>query len=526
MKTKNLPLVFLLSILFSFSAYSQLKLNSYSSAAATIYLDFDGEEVNSPVWNSGATIHCAAPSLNSTQINEIFNRVAEDYRPFNINITTDIDVFVAAPIDKRIRVIVTPTSGWFTGVGGVSYLGSFTWGDDTPCFVFCDRLGPNNAKMVAECCSHESGHSLGLSHQSKYDGSCNLTATYNDGTGSGEIAWAPIMGNSYYRNMSGWSNGPTPYGCSNVQDNLSIIISNNGFTYRTDDHRDDINNAPTVINPSSIAVEGLISTSTDKDAFTFTLSQNANFHLDIKPFSVNANNEGADLDIRVSLYDAAKNLIRTYNPAGSMSVTIDSILTAGNYFMVVDGTGNNNTSEYGSLGSYTITGISGVLPICSVNLAGSVLQDKHQLDWSITCYETIRSTTLQSSVDGIHFNNVSSVDYRNNHFSYTPAQPNNLYYRLKITGTSEMVVYSNIIMLKINVAANNFVVSTFVKETIRINAPGNFQYRLFDGNGNCLLKGNGNTGFNDVDVSAKPSGAYLLQLVGKQGKQTEKIIKQ
>ena len=38
------------------------------------------------------------------KLTEIFNRVSEDYRPFDINITTDIDVFIAAPFDKRIRV--------------------------------------------------------------------------------------------------------------------------------------------------------------------------------------------------------------------------------------------------------------------------------------------------------------------------------------------------------------------------------------------------------------------------------------
>ena len=48
-------------------------------------------------------------------------------------------------------------------------------------FVFSDRLGPKSSKMIAECCSHESGHAVGLSHQSTYDGTCNLTATYNEG---------------------------------------------------------------------------------------------------------------------------------------------------------------------------------------------------------------------------------------------------------------------------------------------------------------------------------------------------------
>jgi hypothetical protein len=201
MKNKILFLIFSYLTLAQQYVYSQNKLNSFPSASAAIFLDFDGEEVNSPVWNNGNPFTAAASGLSDDKVTEIFNRVSEDYRPFNVTITTDENVFLAAPVNKRIRVIITPTSGWYPGVGGVSYVGSFTWGDDTPGFVFCDKLGPDNTKEVAECCSHESGHSLGLSHQSKYDATCNLTAKYNDGVGEGEIAWAPIMGNSYFRNM-------------------------------------------------------------------------------------------------------------------------------------------------------------------------------------------------------------------------------------------------------------------------------------------------------------------------------------
>ena len=123
---------------------------------------------------------------------------------------------------------------------GVSYVGSFTWGDNTPGFVFADKLG-NNPKFVAECISHESGHTVGLSHQSRYDNNCSMTEQYNVGTGAGETSWAPVMGNSYYRNMTGWNDGPTPYGCANTQDNLTIITSINGFSYRADDFKDEIN---------------------------------------------------------------------------------------------------------------------------------------------------------------------------------------------------------------------------------------------------------------------------------------------
>ena len=146
MKKLLLPLLFVAALLQAVKVNSQTTFSSYPSATATIFLDFDGEDVYSPIWNRGVELKCAPAVLSSAQIQEIYNRVAEDYRPFNVNITTDESVFVAAPLNKRIRVIVTSTSAWFTGVGGIAYVGSFNWGDDTPCFVFSDRLGNSDRR--------------------------------------------------------------------------------------------------------------------------------------------------------------------------------------------------------------------------------------------------------------------------------------------------------------------------------------------------------------------------------------------
>lgn len=527
MKKRSTSLMLVLALLVSFNVFSIPVLNSLSTAPATIYLDFDGHNVNSAYWNGGVPFTCAAPGMTDTDITEIFNRVAEDYRPFNINITTDSSRFLSAPLNKRIRVVITPTSNWFTGVGGVSFIGSFKWGDDTPAFVFCDRLGPNNPKMVAECCSHESGHSVGLSHQSKYDVTCNLTATYNDGTGSGEAAWAPIMGNSYYRNMSGWNNGPTPYGCTNTQDNLSIITSQNGFTYREDDHSNDISFNPSAIDISTTVVKGIITTNTDKDAFKFTLNENANFSMDVRPFSVGANYAGANLDIKVSLYNASKILINSYNPSGSMYVTVDTILNAGAYYMLVEGTGNTNVNNYGSLGSYTITRVAGSLPIHSVTLTGRSDKNKHALTWSIISDDPVKSIVVQSSTDGIIYNTINTLNGQVNNFSYTPLLQNDLYYRLLVTSILKQTNYSNVISLKgVTNPGKSFNVSTFGQNEISVNAAEQYQYRLCDINGNVIAKGNGKQGINKLNISHHPVGVYVLQLLSNNKKQTERIIKQ
>ncbi|MES2432116.1 MAG: T9SS type A sorting domain-containing protein, partial [Bacteroidota bacterium] len=512
-------------LFITLTSYSLPKLSSLPSASATIYLDFDGQQINSPYWNGATPFTCAAPALTDAQITEIFNRVSEDYRPFDVNITTDETVFTNAPLTKRIRVVVTTTSSWYDGVGGVAYVGSFTWGDDTPCFVFSNKLS-NSPKNIAECCSHESGHSVGLSHQSKYDASCNLSAVYNDGTGSGESGWAPIMGNSYGRNMSGWNNGPTPYGCTYVQDNLSIITAQNGFGYRTDDFANDLT-TPKVIDYKSINVDGIITTAVDKDAFQINLNKNANFHLDIKPYSVAANNTGANLDIRVQLYNSSKTLIRTYDPSTTMSVTIDTILNSGDYYMVVDGTGNSNATEYGSLGSYQMRGIAGILPIRDVTLSGKTEKDKHNLNWNIISDEPIKSVVVETSTDGRNFKDINSFSSGISNFAYSPFEKNDIYYRLKVTSTYNQTVYSNTIVLKsVSSASKMFTVSTLVKNDVSINATERFQYMLTDMNGKVLAKGNGTQGFNKINTDTYSKGVYVLQLISNNQRQIERIIKQ
>ncbi len=526
MKKLTAPLLLLLSLFISFNVYSIPTLNSLSGASATIYLDFDGHHVNSAFWNGGNAFTCAPAGMNDAQITEIFNRVAEDYRPFNINITTEAAKYVAAPLSTRMRIVITPTSSWFNGVGGVSFTGSFKWGDDTPAFVFCDRLGPNSPKMVAECCSHESGHTVGLSHQSKYDGICNLTATYNDGIGTGVNAWAPIMGNSYYRNMTGWNNGPTPYGCASTQDNLSIITSQNGFSFRTDDYSNDININPAPLPISGSRLDGVITTNTDQDAFKLTLPATVAINIAVKPFSVDANFQGANLDIKVSLYNSAKSLVRTYDPASMMNVTIDTVLNSGSYYLVVDGTGNGNIGDYGSLGSYSISAAtSGVLPIHTVNLNGRVENNRHSLSWKIVSDEPIETNVLEASADGTHFTDIHTGRGLSSSFVYTPAVAGDLHYRLKAT-TQNQTLYSNTITLKGTGAYKGFKVSTLVNQEIFITTAANYHYQLMNMSGSILAKGNGQAGLSRIDLDGLPGGMYVLQLMNSNEKQTERIIKQ
>src|SRR5688572_19374832 len=75
------------------------RYNSFLGAPAVIFLDFDGHYVAGTSWNWNGPIDAQPSGLSSEDIRDVFNRVSEDYRPFNINITTDSTVYFAAPFN-------------------------------------------------------------------------------------------------------------------------------------------------------------------------------------------------------------------------------------------------------------------------------------------------------------------------------------------------------------------------------------------------------------------------------------------
>lgn len=520
---KKLYFLLALSVGLLSESGAQTNLNSYITAKATVYLDFDGETINSPMWNAGNNFTAAPSGLSAAAIQEIYSRVAEDFRPFNVNVTTSETVYRAAPFTQRIRVVVTSTSAWFPGVGGVAFLGSFTWGDDTPCFVFSDRLG-YFPKYIAECCSHETGHTLGLSHQSKYDAGCNLTATYNEGAGLGESSWAPIMGNSYYRNMSGWNNGPTPQGCSSNQDNLGIITGQNGFGYRTDDHSDGLNNNPSPVDITSFNINGIISTNTDKDCFRFNLSENSNVLLTINPYHIGGNTDGANLDIKVSLYNAAKTLIRIYDRTDRLSVSIDTVLQSGNYFLMIEGTGNQNATDYGSLGAYSIEGIARILPIRSVTLNGVLAGNGIRLNWNIQSDNPIASTTIEYSENGDRFTTwMSFDDATDNYTGANPMTGARGFFRIKARGTDNQQKFSNIVQLQ-NTGLGTITIVPNGKDRFSVMGGINYSMAVYSSSGALLWKANGLNGRQTIDLSRQTNGIYLIQYAEGNLRRTEKIF--
>jgi len=534
MKNFTKTILLLLITLFSIKSFSLPILNSYPTATATIFLDFDGQTVSSSLWNGGTTLFCVPAALSDLQIEDVFKRVAEDYRPFEINITTDSTVFFNAPLNRRIRIIVTPTSSWKPNLGGVSFVGSFKWGDNTPGFVFSDRLN-NNIKYIADCCSHESGHTLGLTHQSKYDASCSLLETYNTGSGTtgDQTSWAPIMGSSYSKNISSWHNGPTPSGCSSSQNNLYVITSTNNINYRPDDFGDTLNeftyvpenSSTNITSTNSFTLTGNITTADDKDAFRLIFDHTKRVNISVNPFNVGPNNDGANLDIKIMIYDESKNLVCTKDPKETMSVNLDTVLEKGSYYVVIDGVGNNNMSDYASVGTYTFTCTSSKIAIRSLALTGAAGLDGHNLHWDMENPEAVAAQSVEISSDGVVFTTITNTNIRAKDFHYNTNDNNIKYYRIRITTVSDETVYSNVVIIK-PVSAGSFKVNTLVQNQITVNASENYQYKILDLNGRVIATGSGIKGMNNINIYNASKGMYVIQFYGVTTKSVERILKQ
>jgi hypothetical protein len=522
--------IWLLTTALAASAQNSFQ-SSYPAANAVIYLDFDGHYLSGTSWNSGGTLVLGPANLNAAQITEVFNRVSEDYRPFNINITTDSAKYWSAPPTRRMRVVLTVTSGWYGSAGGVAYTNSFKWGDNTPCFVFTALLN-HNVKNISEAASHEAGHTLGLRHQAVYNSSCVKTSEYNSGAGNGEIGWAPIMGVGYYRNWTVWHNGPNPYGCNSTQNDLDIITSaSNGFGYRADDHPGDLALAtPAAMANDTFRLSGIVERTSDFDLFKLNVVHTRQLRLQAVPYNVGMGNVGSNLDMQVQLLNASGQVLDTYNPGTSLNSFVDTILEAGQYFLRVDGMGNLYGSEYGSLGSYSLQGtMNDLSPLAlhRLELSGQADNNRHKLNWVIDADENVVEQMIELSANGTDFRKMNTVAQSSRTYLYQPLQAGPVFYRLRVLFDNGRYAYSNTVMLRSDVTqVRPAIVGNVVQSMLHISSPYQGQYMIVDQSGRVVAKGSIKTGMNQVDMTSITRGIYLVQFHGGKESYVERFVRQ
>ena len=332
------------------------KLHSRPGAQRVIVLDFDGHDARGSAWGNSPKQNAAAynsdgiagfSASEQAVIFSVWQRVAEDYAPFDVDVTTQDPGTEpnGVPVIRRkdgndpvfgTRVVVTPTQAYPCSCGGVAYVGVY---DNTgtshdhyqPAWVFTGGVG-HGAKNIAEAASHEAGHNLGLQH----DG----------GTGTGYYRghgdWAPIMGVGYYEPTTQWSKGEYS-GANNTEDDFAVMASH-GATPAPDDHP---SSTPLAVDGS---VDGVIETEDDTDTFSVTATSEGTLVIHARPAAVSPN-----LDLALSTGAMTSDLASSALDATISVPVIDNQTVE----VVVDGVGfgtaDTGYTDYGSVGRYTLT---------------------------------------------------------------------------------------------------------------------------------------------------------------------------
>ena len=350
------------------------KLHSKPGAQRLIYLDFNGHTTTGSAWNSGTIVAPAfdldgiSTEFSNTELNRIqaiWQRVAEDFAPFNVDVTTEepspdlLNRTSSLDLLYGTRAVITHSSiGVCTGCGGVAYVGVFDWYSSInptyyqSAWVLYDMLGAGDEKNVAEAISHEVGHTLGLSH----DGTS--TTGYYTGQGSGVTGWAPIMGIGYNQNTVQWSMGE--YADANNKEDDLAIIQDYGLPLKADVVGDTKETAAPLGGTSAggtvtVNAGGVIETRSDVDVFSFSSGGGP---LEI---TVNPGLRSPNMDISLVLLDMAGNIITSSNPETDLKASLSATLSPGGYFLKIDGAGYGDPailgySDYASIGRYTISG--------------------------------------------------------------------------------------------------------------------------------------------------------------------------
>src|SRR5829696_228036 len=226
------------------------------------------------------------------------------------------------------------------------------------------------------------------------------------------------------------------------------------------------------------------------------------------------------------------------------SVTPGSLFPANTNFTIsvtLDITPNDKTVTANSFSTNAIpVGSATPLPVKLVSFRGSLNKNTVQLQWLVAENETAKSFEVQKSTNGVNFSSVAvlSANTKAGDATYSFSETTTsekLMYRLKMYDVDSKAEYSKTLVFNTTAASQKSlqVLTNPVKEKLIISFSNevteNAQINIYDHMGRIMQKQSLSVsqGINTTTVvlnSTYRSGLYIVELVTKTGKLSEKLI--
>jgi hypothetical protein len=239
------------------------------------------------------------------------------------------------------------------------------------------------------------------------------------------------------------------------------------------------------------------------------------FNLNIDPFSAGDNFSGANLDVKIELQNAQGTSIKIYEITDSLNARIDTTLSAGIYYVIVDGTGNvNNTNDYGSLGAYNINGYySGTtvppnpIPNPKDNTGDNVGDDDDE-----------NEEVDEDEEDG---NDEDDGDDKDDDKKRKKNKKEKFQKKDDRKGSVSKLVAPG---SETNQTEPIFKVIKQFQQPLMVVAKQAYEYQVVDNYGRIMVAGKSGPGSNTIDLRNHPSGIYFLRLLNSKERKTEKFF--